>query len=135
MSLLDQLLGNLFGQSGKGPQGNALLNMAAALIQSYPGGLAGLVQSFANSGMAREASSWVSTGQNLPISAEQLLKALGQGNVESLGRRFAVPEESAPAGLAALLPALIDQLTPRGQIESDVPIDSALQQLRDSFRG
>jgi uncharacterized protein YidB (DUF937 family) len=133
MGLLGQLLGSLTGQPSGSQQGSALLDLATALIQGHPGGLAGLVKQFTDAGLGREASSWVSTGQNLPISAEQLSKVLGQDNVRTLGQTFNVSPESASSGLASLLPALIDHLTPKGQVDSETPLTAALSQLRGRF--
>jgi uncharacterized protein YidB (DUF937 family) len=133
MGLLAQLLGSLTGQPSGGQRGNALLDIATTLIQGHPGGLAGLVQQFTDAGLAREASSWVSTGQNLPISAEQISQVLGQGNVRSLGENFNLSSESASAGLASLLPALIDHLTPKGQVDSETPLTASLSRLRGRF--
>jgi uncharacterized protein YidB (DUF937 family) len=123
----------LLGQPSGGQRGNALLDLATTLIQGHPGGLAGLVQQFTDAGLGREASSWVSTGQNLPISAEQISQVLGQGNVRSLGENFNLSSESASAGLASLLPALIDHLTPKGQVDSETPLTASLSRLRGRF--
>ncbi|WP_396269187.1 YidB family protein [Ideonella sp.] len=64
------------------------------------GGLAGLVQQFQQGSLGDVVSSWVSTGQNLPISAEQT--GLSQGDL--MGQ------------LSQLLPQVIDQMTPNGQL-------------------
>lgn len=75
-------------------------------------------------------ASWVSTGQNLPISADQLLSAPGRDNVQSASQKLGMPGATAAGGLAALLPALIDQLTPKGQTEQDSDLSAALSALR-----
>jgi uncharacterized protein YidB (DUF937 family) len=95
--------------------------------------LAGLVQQFTDAGLGREASSRVGTGQNLPLSTEQLSQVFGQGNVRTLGEQFNLSSESASAGLASLLPALIDHLTPKGQVDSETPLTASLSQLRGRF--
>lgn len=133
MGLLEQLLGSLTGRAAGGQQGNALLDLATTVIQGHPGGLAGLLQQFTAAGFGREASSWVSTGQNLPISSEQIAQVLGLGNVRDLGEKFNLSQESASSGLASLLPALIDHLTPKGQVDSDTPLSAALGALRGRF--
>jgi uncharacterized protein YidB (DUF937 family) len=133
MGLLDQVLGRLTGQPSGRQRGNALLDLATTLIQGHPGGLAGLVQQFTDAGLGREASSWVSTGQNMPISAEQLSQVLGQGNVRALGETFNVSPESASSGLASLLPALIDHLTPKGQVDAETPLTASLSALHGRF--
>ena len=133
MRLLDQVLGRLASQPSGGQRRNALLDLATALIQGHPGGLAGLVQQFTDAGLGREANSWVGTGQNLPLSAEQLSQVFGQGNVRTLGEQFNLSSESASAGLASLLPALIDHLTPKGQVDAETPLTASLSQLRGRF--
>jgi uncharacterized protein YidB (DUF937 family) len=130
MGLLDQLLGSLGGQSTDSQQRSVFLDLATAVVQAHPGGLAGLLQQFTAAGLGREASSWVSTGQNLPISAEQLSQVLGPGNVRALGERFNVSPETASFGLASLLPALVDHLTPKGQLDSETPLTASLNALR-----
>jgi len=133
MGLLEQLLGSLTGRPSNSQQGNALLDLATAFIQSHPGGLAGLLQQFTAAGLGREAGSWVSTGQNLPISGEQLTQVLGPSNVRSLSEQFNVSPDSASTGLASLLPALIDHLTPKGQIDPETPLTASLSALRGRF--
>jgi uncharacterized protein YidB (DUF937 family) len=75
----------------------------------------------------------VSTGQNLPLSAEQLAQVLGQGNVRTLGEQFNLSQESASSGLASLLPALIDHLTPKGQVDPETPLSASLSALRGRY--
>jgi uncharacterized protein YidB (DUF937 family) len=133
MGVLDELLGGLTGQPAGGQRGNTLLDLATAVIQGHPGGLAGLLQQFTAAGLDREASSWVSTGQNLPLSAEQLAQVLGQGNVRTLGEKFNLSQESASSGLASLLPALIDHLTPKGQVDPETPLSGSLNALRGRY--
>ena len=133
MGLLDQLLGTLAGRPTGSPQSNALLDLATTLLQGHPGGLAGIVQQFAAAGLGREVSSWVGTGQNLPISAEQLAQALGLTNLSSLSEKFNLSPDAASTGLASLLPALIDHLTPKGQVDPETPLTAALSALRGRF--
>jgi uncharacterized protein YidB (DUF937 family) len=130
MGLFDQVLGGLIGQLGSGQQKNALMNLATSVIQGHPGGLAGIIQEFTNAGLGQQAASWVGTGENQPVSPEDTLKALGADNVRALAQKLGVPPEAASSGLAALLPVIIDQLTPKGQVEHGVDMASALNALR-----
>ena len=115
MGLLDELenravTGVLGGSSN--PLASGLLQM----INNHPGGLQGLVQSFHEKGLGEIASSWVSTGQNLPISAEQIQSVLGNEQVQQLAAKAGISPDLAGSSLASLLPTLIDHLTPNGQI-------------------
>ena len=130
MGLLDQLLGKALGQQAAAPQRNQLLDLAVSFVQNYPGGLSGLVQQFTNAGYGQQARSWVGTGQNMQISPDDLVQALGHGNVQSMGQQVGLPAQATSGGLAALLPMLVDQLTPKGQVDDQTDLASALSTLR-----
>jgi uncharacterized protein YidB (DUF937 family) len=135
MSLFDQLLGGLIGQLGGGQQKNALLDLAASVIQNQPGGLAGLVEQFTRAGLGDHANSWVGTGANMPLSPDQLTAALGRGNVDAMSQRLGIPTPAVTAGLAALLPHLVDQLTPRGEVARDQDLAGTLTALLGQHKG
>ena len=83
------LLDNLEGQAVSGLLGGNSSPLASSLlqmIQNQPGGLQGLVQNFHDKGLGGVVSSWVSTGQNLPISGDQIHQVLGSDQVTALDR-------------------------------------------------
>ena len=115
MSLLDQALGALAG--GQSGDNSALLQTVMQLVNNpQNGGLEGLIQSFQQGGLGEIVNSWVSTGQNLPISAEQVQSVLSDSSLSGLAAQLGVSPEQASGSLADMLPQLIDQLTPNGQM-------------------
>lgn len=115
MGLLDQVVGAMSGQQGEG--GNALLNGVLQLVNNpQTGGLSGLVQAFQNGGLGDIAKSWVSTGQNLPISAEQIQSVLGNAQLQSLAAQAGIDTGQLSGQLAQLLPQVVDRLTPDGTV-------------------
>jgi uncharacterized protein YidB (DUF937 family) len=115
MGLLDNLenqaIGNVLGGSSN-PLATGLLQM----IQNQPGGLQGLVQSFHDKGMGGLVSSWVSTGPNPPISADQVHQVLGSDQVKALAAKAGINPDIAGAAIAEILPGLVDKLTPNGSV-------------------
>jgi uncharacterized protein YidB (DUF937 family) len=116
------LLENLIGEAGGALEGGAgahqeLLQGVMGMFANR-GGLAGLVQAFTQGGLGNLVSSWVSTGQNLPISASQITQVLGTEQVSQLAAKAGLSTQAASAGLAQLLPSLVDRLTPEGTIPS-----------------
>ncbi len=122
MGLLDGLLGGLMGgMSGSGTpaqQQNPLLQIALQLMQQN-GGLQGILAKFQQAGYGAQADSWVSTGQNLPISADALQQVLGHGQLAQVAQQLGVSRGEAAGGLASLLPQVIDRMTPQGQVPGD----------------
>ena len=119
MGLLDQIAGGLLKQvlTSESTQ-NALLETVGSLVKGS-GGLGGLAETFANSGLEDEISSWIGQGENLPISADQILQVLGSGQIQEIADRMGVSTEEASSGLAEILPQIVDQLSPDGDVPND----------------
>jgi len=116
MGLLDQVLGAMGGQTGNPGQHGSLVDLAAGVLQNQ-GGVSGLLDKFRSAGLGQQADSWVSTGQNMPVSGDQVSSVLGSGAVERASQKLGLPPGAAAAALAAVLPMVIDHLTPNGHVE------------------
>ena len=84
------------------------------LLQSQ-GGVQGLLEQFNKSGLGDAAASWVSTGPNQFLTADQISGVLGSGPIGDFARRLGITPQQAAAAAAVLLPLIISQLTPKGQ--------------------
>jgi uncharacterized protein YidB (DUF937 family) len=113
MGLLDSVVGAL-GSGGGGGQPDLMKIVGSLLEQS--GGLPGLLQKFQQGGLADQAASWVSTGQNMPVSADQLSGALGGDLLGSLAKQVGMGQGDLAGSLSQMLPGLIDKMTPDGQV-------------------
>lgn len=133
MGLLD-LAGQFLG-GGQGGGGNKtqLLNAVIGMIQNQPGGLQGLLNKFQGNGMGDQVASWVGTGENLPLGANQLQQALGSDQVATLAQQAGIPAEQASSGLAAMLPDIINQRTPNGQVPQENDLQQGLGGLLGKF--
>ena len=124
MGLLDGVLGSLAGNIGGGQQGseNPLLQMALQMLahrgdgSACSGGLGGLVDAFQNAGMGEQLKSWIGTGANMPISADQLTNVLGPDKIREIANQLGMSHGEVSGGLADMLPQLIDKLSPNGQL-------------------
>lgn len=63
-------------------------------------------------------NSWVSTGQNLPITPSQIEQGLGDDLLSRLASKAGLSSGAASSQLAGLLPDLVDKLTSNGKIEA-----------------
>ena len=112
MGVLDSLASSALGAGQTAGLGEAVLGM----LQNGQGGLSGLVQAFEQQGLGSVISSWVGTGQNLPINADQLKQVLGAGPLAAVAQQAGVSADQGLGALTQLLPQLIDRLTPNGQL-------------------
>jgi len=126
MGMLDDVT-KMTGLSTSGLAGNAALlqGVLEMLGSGGAGGLANIVQGFSKAGLGDVVSSWVGTGQNLPISGEQLKQGLGAGSLAQLAQSSGLSEGATASALAELLPTVVDKLTPGGSL----PEAGQLQQL------
>jgi len=113
MGLLDTLAGQFLG--GNNTEGS--MGALAGLLEQQ-GGVSGLLEKFQQGGLGEVAQSWVSSGENLPISAEQIESVLGSELVSSVAEKFGVDPQDAASQISTLLPQLIDGLTPNGEVEA-----------------
>jgi uncharacterized protein YidB (DUF937 family) len=102
--MLDKLAGMLGGGS-------------AGTIVS--GGLGELIERFKQNGQGPAADSWVSTGPNQPLRAEQLEQAIGPEVLATLSQHTGLSSDELLSRLTLDLPAAVDQFTPGGRLPSE----------------
>ena len=129
-------LGSVLGRLGGGNQprsGDLLLQLALSMLQQN-GGLQGILGKFRESGLSQQADSWVSSGQNMGISADQLQQVFGSSTISDIASRLGVSEQQAGSEMAQVLPEVINRLTPEGQVpeNSDDEIADGLSTLANS---
>lgn len=121
MGLFDSVMGMATQAMGQGAAPNGaspdLLQVALGMLSNEGphGGLGGLVQAFQQGGLGNVVQSWIGTGQNLPVSPEQLQAVLGSDVVSQLAQRVGLDPAQLAQQLAHVLPGVVDQLTPNGQ--------------------
>lgn len=116
MESVTGMAGNLFGGGQNSGIVNAVLQM---FTNNKHGGLGGLIQSFQSKGLGNIISSWTGSGQNLPISKEQLREGLGQERINDISANAGEDSESVLSKLTGILPNVVDKLTPDGNVPQD----------------
>jgi uncharacterized protein YidB (DUF937 family) len=112
-SILNQVSGELGGMSG---QQSGLAGSVIGMINSQPGGLAGLVQTCRDKGLGGAVSSWIGTGANQAISPEQIQQVLGNQRLQEFASQHGISMEQVCAHLTQILPVVVDKLTPNGVV-------------------
>ena len=107
------------GEFVKNLQGGAAAPAGAG--QALPGGaatggLGDLIEHFRNSGLGKQADSWVSTGQNEPVDEGQMGQALGPDLLDTLAQQTGLSRAELLKRLSAVLPQAVDHMTPGGNL-------------------
>lgn len=122
-SMLSSFAGN------KSPEHSGLAKTLLEHIGNRPGGLSGLLQQFHNSGLSDQANSWVSTGHNQQISPDEVEKGLGTEELSEIASKAGVSPGIAKTGLSAILPMIVDHLTPNGQVPEGGALSGVIGRL------
>jgi uncharacterized protein YidB (DUF937 family) len=96
--------------------------------------LDGVLGKFRQAGMGAQADSWVSNGQNMNLSPDQLQEVFGSGSINDIASQLGMSQSQTGSAMSQMLPELINQLTPQGEVtsESDNSIAEALESLAQS---
>ncbi|NOT14630.1 MAG: DUF937 domain-containing protein [Methylotenera sp.] len=113
MGLLDSVAGAVLGNLG-GDKG-AMAQVAMDLLNQN-GGLQGVLDKFNAGGLAEQAASWVSKGENLPVSADQIASVLGNGAIADIAAKLGLDSSDVSSKIAEYLPQLVDKMTPDGEV-------------------
>lgn len=133
MGLLDELVGKATGMLGgaQGGEGQGLLDEVMGMLSGgQGGGLGGLVQNFKDKGLGDIVSSWVGTGENLPINADQIKEGLGSETIRNLAAKVGISPDDLSTQLSQFLPGVIDKLTPDGTIPEGGLLEKGLEFLK-----
>ncbi len=133
--LLGGILGGGRGGSLAAGQGSGMMAMLLPLVGSLlmNGGLQKILGRLQESGRATEAQSWVSPGHNEPVDGAAVREALDDEELRSIAAQLGVSEDEAAEAVARVLPDVVDQATPGGELPADDELDEKfgrLHQLR-----
>jgi uncharacterized protein YidB (DUF937 family) len=118
MGILDSLGGSPAFKGMLGQLETAVLPvvLGEVLGSGNQGGLSAIVAKLNQAGLGDQVKSWVGSGQNLPITAEQLHEVLGSDTVKQLAAKFNIPVDQITQILAQQLPAAVDHASPDGKL-------------------
>ena len=107
MGLLDGLIG--------GAVGAEMITVVNQLIEKH-GGLPGIVNQLQQQGLGATVNSWIGSGPNQPISADQVHQGFGPEVIRELAAKAGMSPQELAQKLSQVLPQVIDKLTPTGSV-------------------
>ncbi len=107
MGLFDGVLGGVLGAG------------AVALVTKFvnqQGGIQGVVDQFQKKGLDGIINSWIGTGENQPVTADQITQTVGAEKINEMAKEAGVDPKDLAEQLAQHLPTAIDKITPDGKL-------------------
>jgi uncharacterized protein YidB (DUF937 family) len=98
------------------------------------GGLGALLHRFQQNGYGDQVQSWVGTGENQPIPPDAVSQVFDSSELSEIASQAGVSQDEARAGLSALLPQVVDHLTPQGQLPDDDQLASRVDEFAQELQ-
>jgi uncharacterized protein YidB (DUF937 family) len=115
MGLLDSIKGML----GKSGGGKDVMSQLAGMLTGKGGdglGLERLLEQFKGAGLGDKADSWVGTGENQPLTPDEVKKAIGDDRLATMSKQTGQSVGSLTTDLSKMIPAAVNKLTPDGKV-------------------
>jgi len=116
-SVLGSALRGLAGPGGTGALADILSQVFG---KTDLGSIGGLLERLQQSGLGPQVASWLGNGENLPISVDQLKRALGDEHLRQLATQLGLPVDQLLDQLSQHLPGAVDQMSPKGTLEEQL---------------
>jgi uncharacterized protein YidB (DUF937 family) len=123
MGLVDRLM-----SAFKGGDTKELLESVEGII-GQSGGLSKLQEKFDAAGLGDKVKSWIGTGENAEVSAQEVKQALPD-QVAKVAQETGKSEDEIAEGLAKVLPKAVNDVTPDGTIPDEAQLQERLASLR-----
>jgi len=125
MGFMNDLTARLGGSQGS-DGGVAVLHK---MVRSS-GGLQGLIWKLSRNGLGQQAQSWVSTGENQPVTGSQVRGAIDARQLNAIADQAGLTPEETSDQIARVLPVVVNQATPQGQLPDNDPFASGLEKVK-----
>jgi uncharacterized protein YidB (DUF937 family) len=124
---VEEMLSKIGGQGGQEGGLGAL-----SKLFSSNGGMQGMTSKLSQGGMSQQVQSWIGHGQNQPVSGDQVQGALDPNSMREFSQQTGMPPEQASSQVAQILPHMMDQATPQGQMPSagEDPLSKGIAALK-----
>lgn len=146
---LGSILGSVLGSQtqaqragGAGFNKNILLLALVPIVLGFiqkNGGLSGILAKFNDNGLGNKAQSWVNIDRdNDGIDAGDVMQLFGQDEIDNISRETGASQNDVAQGIAELLPEVMNDLTPHGDVgadekEANDEISQILAQFKKAF--
>ena len=134
---IGDILGNVLGGGqksrggfgGKGMLIAALMPMVLSWVQRN-GGLSGALSKITGMGFENQARSWMSNSeQNDNLDPNEVSRLFDDSEIQQVAAHTGANDSEVRQGLAELLPEVMNQLTPNGNLDNEAEANQEIDQI------
>lgn len=138
-SVLGQVLGSQSAQQKGGFNKNTLLLALIPIVLGYiqkNGGLSGVLAKFQGNGLGNKAQSWVNIDtDNDGLDAQDVMSLFGKDEINRACQQTGASETEVCQGIAELLPQVMNDLTPNGDLATENEANAEISQILKQLQG
>jgi uncharacterized protein YidB (DUF937 family) len=124
MKIGTQVLMQQFTKQGGTPNEGMLQQAMSSLFGGGASGggfnIASLIGKMQQGGMAEQVGSWLGTGANQEMSADQVEQTIGAEQIQGLASQMGMDASQVKSSLQQAIPQIIDQASPTGALPSSL---------------
>lgn len=113
----------------------AILGMLGGRASSTQTGMHQLVDNMHANGLGEVAQSWVGPGPSQSITPEQVQQVLTPDQLAELSAKSGLPQDQVRTGAAAILPEVVNHLTPDGVVPEPSHVQGSTDKLQQLLAG
>lgn len=83
------------------------------------GGVSSVIEMFSRKGLGQKAESWIGVGPNEDLEPDQVQRVFGDSDIGRIASALGVDPRQASSLVAKLLPEVVNQITPRGEVSGE----------------
>ena len=130
--ILGSVLGGQRSQSGFGGKG-MLIAVLMPMVLSWikrNGGLSGALSKITGMGYESQARSWMSNQQdNENLDPNDVNRLFDESEIQQVAAHTGANEAEVRQGIAELLPEVVNQLTPKGNLDTEAEANEEIDQI------
>ena len=137
MAMFDAIIAEADQRFGLGQEaaGSLLARLLRLISDPATNGFTGFIDRFREVGLGSTIDSWITTGDNTPLSNEQLESAIGEDTIASIAADTGVDRSTATSALAGMIPSVVDTLTTNGTVPDDSSLMSRIGGFMSEWGG
>ena len=120
----------LFNGLLRGVAAAGVMGLVAKLVNDH-GGLEGMSNTLKEKGLASAVQSWIGTGENEPVTPQQMHSALGSRKLKELSKDSGMTTEEVARELSSTLPKVVDRFSPNGTLPPQNPFAGGQAALKE----
>jgi uncharacterized protein YidB (DUF937 family) len=131
---IEEVLSKLGGQAGEQAGLSQIMKLFGGGGGGQGNGLQGLMSGLTSNGLGEQLQSWIGQGKNEQITATDVQQHVDPQTLNQVAEQAHMTPEQVSQSVAEVLPDMVNQMTPQGQVPAEDPMAKGMSSLQQMFK-